>query len=199
MPRPLPLPPATAAVPSSPPHGTWRTWASLVLVIVGILLLVTSTFLPWIEISIHRTFTPPRTDITYTLWDLPVWGCFPLLVGFLLPVIIWTLLQRRARRRHLGRVQLVLLCFGGVVGTFLFLLVAGLSAAPFAFVPWRGVSTYETLLIGGWIFTVGYGLLLVGTLLLGLAPASREAVGTPGDSPPPSAPPAAPWTSVSGS
>jgi len=154
--------------------------ASLVLVTVGVLLIVASAFLPWIEISIHRTFPPSTTNTTYALWQLPIWELFPLLVWFPFPAIVRTLLHHQAGKRHLGRLALVLLCLGGGVGTCVFVLLGGFSVAPF-FLFVRGVSTFMTPLLGGWICIAGYGVLLVGTLLLGQAPAAHGA----GETPPP--------------
>ena len=170
--------------PSATPRRSWRTRASRFLWSGGLVLIVASAFLPWIEVSIQRTLPLPAysTDTVYRLWDVAGWyEVFPVCVGVPLLVIVWSLLNHRAGRPNFGRVGLVVLCLAGVGGTFLVLLLAavqyGLHGGGMGF--GRTImSVDETVLLGFWTCVAGYGLLIVGALLFGYPlriPRRREA------------------------
>jgi hypothetical protein len=136
-------------------------------------LIVVSTFLPWLEISTQHTLPLPAysTDNVYRLWDLSGWWeLFPVCVGLPLLVIVWSLVNHRAGRPNFGRVGLVLLCLVGVGGTLFILLALSLQYGFHMGGMGFGrtvMSSDETLLLGFWTCLAGYGLLIVGALLFG--------------------------------
>lgn len=132
-------------------------------------LIVASAFLPWLELSIRRLptaqFSPISSgDYYYGIWHLRTSALFPFLVWFPLPFLIGILLQQWRGKPHMGRVGVLLLCLGGALSAFIFLVLTEFLSG-FVEIGHLTVSVHETLLLGVWTCEAGYGLLVVGALL----------------------------------
>jgi len=142
--------------------------------LAGLLLVVASAFLPWVEV--YKQIGESWTDITYFPWDLPIRTLFPLCVWFPLPVVLWAALRSRAGRGRIGLRALVALCGLGALGAGIFAVQGTLSVDPISF--FGHVYTRDTLLVGWWCSLVGFGVLALGTLVLGRAPARPDETET---------------------
>jgi hypothetical protein len=160
-----PTAPEPAAPAFAPAGRRWRARVGMPIVLAGLLLVVASAFLPWVEV--HRQFGNLSNDDTYRPWDLPIRAYFPLCVGVPLPFVLWAALRARAGRRRMGSGALVALCGLGALGAWLFTVAGTLST--FSFLGHASVRTTD--LVGWWCCLVGFGVLALGSLILGRAPA----------------------------
>ncbi len=167
-----PTAPEPAAPAFPPAGGRWRARVGVPIVLAGLLLVVASAFLPWVEV--HRQFGNISNHDTYSPWDLPNRACFPLCVGVPLPFVLWVALRARGGRGRMGPGALVALCGLGALGAWLFAVALSVDHISFL----GHASTRDTPLVGWWCCLVGFGVLALGSLVLGRAPA-RSGEGPP--------------------
>ena len=143
---------------------------------VGLALVVISSFLLWFEVY-RNEIGGLVTDVTYTAWDLPVrlfatdlpaLLLFPLVVWWPLPLVAWAGIRALRGQRRLGRGPLVWACILGALGAFTYLLAGNLNLVPLF--TSRMVTITVTIHEGYWLCLAGYGVLVLGTLILGRAP-----------------------------
>lgn len=178
-----PSPPAIPMAPAPPPspiQSRWRGRTSVTLLILGVLLVIASAFLPWLNITIYRFHGTPQQSVlstTYSVWALRYSVLVPFCGWLPLALVIATLLKRGRGRPHVGRLGLVGVCLLGVVAV---VFGVGLSEVSLTIggIGYHGSSTTATLLAGWWVYLTGYAVLIVGSLLLGRAPASQAATRT---------------------
>lgn len=176
-----PAPPEPSAelptpVGSSLRH-TRRNQTGSVVTLVGALVVVGSSFFPWLQVSQSNDATIGALTTligSYIPWALPDHLLFPILVWFPLPFVAWALVHawRHPPTPQLPwpspRLALVVLCVLGLLGAFAFAVLESLRLVPIrlAFHPQAFVTTADFSL-GWWLCVAGYGILVLGVLLLG--------------------------------
>lgn len=174
-----PTSPKAPASPPSPIQRRWRSRTGVALLVLGVLLVVASAFLPWLRYSVIRGTDHAVTNTTYSVWGLPYSALFPTCVWFPLANIVWALSSRflGAGGKPVGRVGLIVLCFLGTIGAFAVTALSELSIG-LAGIYWgsrSGTTADNTLLLGWWLCLAGFVLLIASLLLLGREPASQGA------------------------
>ena len=66
-----PTSPKAPASPPSPIQRRWRSRMGVALLVLGVLLVVASAFLPWLRYSVIRGTDHAVTNTTYSVWGLP--------------------------------------------------------------------------------------------------------------------------------
>jgi hypothetical protein len=172
-----PTTPEPAAPAFPPAGGRWRARVGVPIVLAGLLLVVASAFLPWVEV--YRRFGDSSTDVTYHPWDLPIRALLPPVCRGP-PAIRPVGGPARARRAAAdgGPGALVALCGLGALCAYLFAGAGTQSVDPKCFCfghSLANIYTRDTILVGCWCCLVGFGVLALGALVLGRAPARSGA------------------------
>ncbi len=164
---------ATSAFPRA--GGRWRTQVGVPVMFAGLILVVASAFLPWVEV--YKQIGESWTDVTYFPWDLPIRALFPLYVWFPLPFVVRAALRARAGRPRIGLRALLALCALGALGAGIFAVQGTLNVDPIDF--FGHAYSRDTILVGCLCSLVGFGVLVLGTLVLGRAPARPDETEAP--------------------